>query len=127
MGDTRTRWMDAQFDGVLAAVLRTGVLISATVVAFGGVIYLRDHAFLRPEYGVFIGEPESLRSVRGIVAGAGMLRGPELIQLGVLLLIATPVARVVFSVIGFARQRDSLYVGVTLVVLLLLAYSLTTG
>ena len=42
-------------------------------------------------------------------------------------LIATPIARVVFSVIGFARQRDWLYVGVTLAVLMLLVYSVTTG
>jgi uncharacterized membrane protein len=49
------------------------------------------------------------------------------IQLGLLLLIATPIGRVVFSVIGFVRQRDWLYVAITLLVLRLLLYSLMSG
>lgn len=47
-----------------------------------------------------------------------------LIQLGVLLLIATPVARVVFAVVGFALERDRLYVAVSVAVLAILAASL---
>jgi uncharacterized membrane protein len=50
-----------------------------------------------------------------------------LIQLGLLLLIATPVARVAFSVAVFAMQRDRLYVVVALIVLAVLMYSLTGG
>ena len=50
-----------------------------------------------------------------------------MIQFGLLLLIATPVARVVLCVIGFARQRDRLYVVVSSVVLLVLIYSLSKG
>ena len=52
------------------------------------------------------------------------LGGRGIIQLGLLLLIATPVARVVFSVIGFVRQRDFVYVVLTLIVLAVLLYSL---
>lgn len=51
-------------------------------------------------------------------------RGRGLIQLGLLILIATPVARVVFSVFAFAQQKDRLSVGVTLLVLAILRYSL---
>ena len=47
-------------------------------------------------------------------------RGRALIQLGLLLLIATPVARVAFSVFAFERQRDWTYVGITLFVLAVL-------
>ena len=118
---------ERQFDTVLGTVLRTGVLISAAVVAVGGVVYLTDHAVSTPDYHVFRGEPADLRSVSGIIADAMAFSGRGLIQLGVLALIATPMARVVFSVIGFATQRDWLYVGVTLVVLMLLIYSVTTG
>jgi uncharacterized membrane protein len=63
----------------------------------------------------------------GIVRDALTLRGRGIIQLGLLLLIATPVARVAFSVAAFAFQRDRLYVVVTLVVLAILLYSLTSG
>ena len=54
-------------------------------------------------------------------------RGRGLIQLGVLLLIATPVARVVFSAWAFARQRDWTYVLVTLFVLAVLLFGLFYG
>src|ERR1700676_2182147 len=116
-----------QFDTLLGNVLRTGVLISAAVVAWGGVVYLSDDAVSKPDYHVFRGAPADLRSVSGIISEAKAHGGRGLIQLGVLVLIATPIARVVFSVIGFARERDWLYVGVTVVVPMLLIYSVTTG
>jgi uncharacterized membrane protein len=79
------------------------------------------------EFTVFVGEPADLRNVSGIVRDALALRGRGLIQLGLLLLIATPVARVAFSVVAFAMQRDRLYVVVALIVLAVLMYSLTGG
>jgi uncharacterized membrane protein len=117
-------WTDEQFDIVLAHVLRAGVLVSAVVVACGGVVFLASHGFERPSYHVFRGEPVPLRSVHGVVEEALHLRGRGLVQLGLLLLIATPIARVVFSIVGFVRQRDWLYVTITLIVLALLGYSL---
>lgn len=81
----------------------------------------------RPSYHVFRGEPVLLLSVRGIVNEAVHLEGPGLVQLGLLLLIATPIARVVFSMVGFVRQRNWLYVTITAVVLALLGYSLLAG
>jgi uncharacterized membrane protein len=117
-------WSDEQFDIVLARVLRTGVLLSAAIVAVGGVVFLARHGFERPMYHVFKGEPRPFRSVEGIVGMARDMSGRGLVQLGLLFLIATPIARVVFSIVGFMRQRDWLYVGVTAAVLALLAYSL---
>ena len=120
-------WTDREFDTLLGHVLRAGVLVAATVVLSGGVVYLLRHGYGVPEYRVFRGEPGDLRSVRGIVSEARSLSGRGLIQLGLLLLIATPIARVVFSVAGFLRQRNWMYVVITLLVLTLLAYSLTNG
>lgn len=127
MEQGRSGSTDEQFDTLLANVLRAGVLLSAAVVVCGGAVYLSRHGFQQPEYSVFRGEPGDLRSVGGIVADARMASGRGLIQLGLLLLIATPIARVVFSTVGFARARDWLYVAITIVVLALLTYSLTTG
>jgi uncharacterized membrane protein len=118
---------DARFDTVLAYVLRAGVLLSAAVVACGGIVFLRVHGLERPAYHVFRGEPAALRSVRGIVSAAVHGGGRGLTQCGLLLLIATPIARVVCSVFGFIKQRDWLYTGITLAVLALLAYSLLAG
>ena len=127
MPEPRFRRTENQFDTMLGNVLRAGVLVSAAVVAWGGVVYLSDPAAFTPDYHVFRSEPGNLRSASGIISDAKTLNGRGLIQFGVLVLIATPIARVVCSVIGFARQRDWLYVGVTVVVLMLLIYSVTTG
>lgn len=117
---------DDQFDALLGHVLRAGVLLAAAVVVGGGIVYV-SHGVAAPHYGVFRGEPGDLRSVGGIVADAMALNGRGIVQLGVLLLIATPIARVAFSVVGFLRQRDWLYVAITLVVLMLLSCNLRGG
>jgi uncharacterized membrane protein len=75
-------------------------------------------------YGEFRGQPPELTSVAGVVRGVRALDPRAVIQLGLLLLIATPVARVAFSLVAFLRQRDRTYVVITSIVLLLLLYSL---
>ena len=82
------------------------------------------HGRSRVDYRVFRGEPSELRGVGGILRDAIALRSGGIIQLGLLLLIATPVAGVAFSIFGFAQERDRLYVVVAATVLLILAYSL---
>ncbi|MGA9041300.1 MAG: DUF1634 domain-containing protein [Terriglobales bacterium] len=117
-------WTDQRFEELIANLLRTGVLLSATVVLLGAILYLARHGFSPADYRVFRGEPRELKSVQGIIGYALQRHGRGLIQLGLLLLIATPVARVTFSVFGFARERDWMYVGFTLIVLVVLLYSL---
>jgi Predicted membrane protein len=111
----------------LGTLLRSGVIISAAVTLIGGIMYLAVHGGAPATYHTFRGEPAPLRSVGGVIAG--VLRGESIsiIQLGVLLLIATPIARVLISVIGFARERDWMYVACSLLVLVLLFFSLLHG
>ena len=68
-----------------------------------------------------------MRTVSGIIRGTASFHGRNIIQLGLLLLIATPVARVAFSVVAFALERDRLYVVITLIVLAVLLFSLAGG
>jgi uncharacterized membrane protein len=120
-------WTEEGLDEKLGILLRTGVLISAVVVLGGGILYLIHAGSGLPHYRVFRGEPADLRSVPGILKDACSLRPAGLIQLGLLLLIATPVTRVAFSVLAFALKRDQTYVIVTLIVFALLVYSLVGG
>jgi uncharacterized membrane protein len=120
-------WTDERFEQAVGNLLRTGVMLAAAVVLVGGVVYLVRHGNEVADYRAFHGEPEDLRTLTGIERSAVSLRGRGLIQLGLLLLIATPVARVVFSVFAFARQRDRMYVVFTLIVLAVLLYSLLSG
>jgi uncharacterized membrane protein len=116
-------WRDRRIEIILGNLLRTGVLISAAVVLLGASIYLSRHAHERADYHVFRGEPSEYRTIRGVIQGVINVRGQGIIQLGLLLLIATPIARVALSVVGFAIERDRLYVAFTLLVLAILLYS----
>jgi uncharacterized membrane protein len=118
---------DQRLDELMGELLRTGVLLAALVVLVGGVVYLTRHDMPVINYRVFQGEPSELRTISGILHEALALRGRGLIQLGLLILIATPIARVAFSFFAFLYQRDWLYVVVTLMVLGLLLYSLLGG
>jgi len=115
---------DRGIEVIIGNLLRAGVLIAATVVVAGAVIYLSHYALQPANFRVFRGEAAALRSLPAIAKGTLHLDGKSIIQFGLLLLIATPVARVIFSVIGFADERDHLYVGLTLIVLAVLLYSL---
>ena len=117
-------WNDYRIEVIIGVLLRAGVLIAAAVVLLGAGIYLARHGHESVDFGTFRGESPELRTVSGIVSGSIHDRGRPIIQLGLLLLIATPVARVAFSAIAFWLERDYLYVGVTLTVLAVLAYSL---
>ena len=104
---------DDRLELLIANLLRAGVISAAATVFAGGVWYVASTA-IEPPYRSFV--PASL------IAGRP---APEmLIAAGLLLLVATPVARVVFALVGFALERDWLYVGLTAVVLAILAYSL---
>ncbi len=123
----RGGWTDQRLDSIIGNLLRTGVVLAASIVLAGGVIYLRRHGSEIPNYKVFRGEPASLRTISGILHGARTPKGRAIIQLGLLVLLATPVTRVAFSVFAFALQRDALYVVVTLIVLAVLTFSLMGG
>src|ERR1035438_5587297 len=92
---------DRQVDEIIGALLRYGVMLSASVVAAGGIWYLIQYGSSPPGDRVFRGEPDSLRHLRGIVSGIPGFHCRRMIQLGLVLLIATPVARVAFSVVAF--------------------------
>lgn len=117
-------WTEHDVEVRLGRLLRAGVATAAAVVLAGAVIYLIRHGGSRPHYEVFAGEPPALRSVGGIVREASGLRGRGIIQLGLLILIATPVARVAFSLYAFFRDRDRAYILITSIVLILLLLSL---
>jgi len=111
----------------LGTLLRGGVILSAAVTLIGGIMFLAVHGSAPVAYHTFVGEPEALRTVGGVLGGVVRGDSISIIQLGVLLLIATPITRVLISVIGFARERDWMYVACSLIVLILLSYSLMHG
>ena len=122
-----TTLTEKRMDEIMGRLLRTGVILAALFVIAGGTMYLAQHPTPITDYRVFQGEPQDLRTLSGIFHDARALHGPGLIQFGLLILIATPIARVAFSVVAFLYQSDWMYVAVTLIVLGLLVYSLLGG
>jgi uncharacterized membrane protein len=143
MASGNTEWTDQRVEMIVGNLLRAGVILAASVTLLGGVLYLIQHGGdPAPRYRQYIDPrragartPDGASPMAEIapnelsiivrLALAGRSRG--IIQLGVLLLIATPIARVIFSIVAFAVQRDWTYIGVTLVVLAVLLYSFFTG
>ena len=127
MSHSGQRWDDARVDTLMGRLLQIGVLLASAVVLIGAVIYLFQHAHGRVSYGSFRSEPATLRQPAALLRSIAHADPEAIIQLGLLLLIATPVARVAFAVVAFTIQRDRLYIGVSLLVLAVLLLGLIRG
>lgn len=109
---------------IMGNLLRIGVLLSAIIVACGGILFLLRNGNEPQHYHFFQSEPRRLRNITEIWETALQGRAQSIIQLGLLLLIATPVARIIFSIIGYLWEKDYLYVIITMIVLCVIFISL---
>ncbi|WP_236652694.1 DUF1634 domain-containing protein [Chitinophaga vietnamensis] len=120
-------WADKDIQLLIGKQLRAGVIISSTLVFIGGIIYLYRHGNELPSYHEFTGVRAGLDNLSGILHGIRGIHGMEIIQLGVVCLIATPILRVALSVIAFLLEKDYLYVVITLIVLGVITFSMLGG
>ena len=118
---------DKDMQAIIGWILRGGVLVSVILVFIGGVFFLYRHGQSVPDYKTFKGIPGFINSFGGILNGVITFKGQAIIQLGIILLIATPVIRVAFSAIGFLLEKDYLYTFITLIVLLIILASMISG
>jgi len=124
MIDNRQTRMDQTLEIIIGHTLRIGVVTAAVIVLIGGVLYLVENRSAVPRYHTFHAATTRADNLSGIVRNIHALNSLGIIQLGLLVLIATPILRVIFSVGAFALERDALYVVATLIVLMVLLYSL---
>jgi uncharacterized membrane protein len=118
---------DKEMELSIAGMLRFGVSLSAVLVFLGGILYLRHPWLKAPAYEHFVAEREHLRGIAAVLRGALHRDAKSVIELGILLLIATPIVRVAFCIVGFARQKNRLYVFISTSVFAILIYSLIQG
>ena len=120
-------WVDA----AISMLLRTGVTLSVMVVVVGLVIsFIRHPDYVHSKTALGrLTDAEAVypHQLRDVAAQIGQGRGQAIVMLGLLMLIATPVARVAFSIVAFALERDRLYVVITAIVLVLLVVSFVIG
>jgi uncharacterized membrane protein len=116
---------------LISNLLRVGVAASLLLVAAGTVISFVHH----PDY---LTQPPALQrlttpgaafphTIRDVIRGVEDFRGQAIVMVGLMLLIATPVARVAVSILGFVYERDRRYVIITTIVLALLVLSFVLG
>ncbi len=130
---SRDFWEQRDVELWIGKLLRYGVIASCTVTLLGGLIYLLQHSQTIPDYSPvpagesFGGAADYLREFSGILPAILQGDGAAIIQLGVIILIATPVIRVAFSALAFFIERDRLYVIITLIVLAIILGNMLFG
>ena len=108
---------------IIALTLRTGVTLACAIALVGGIIYIVQHGSEpMPDYSHFSYDAlppgfEAYTTLNGILAGVRSFTATGWIQLGVLVLLLTPILRVTLSLVDFLRQHDWLYAAITAVVL----------
>lgn len=125
---SKTYWADQDVEKLVGQLLRVGVITASCVVLLGGIIYLAQNGQInRPDYHVFRGEGDKFTTFKGITEGISGFNAMGIIQFGVLLLIATPILRIVFSLFAFIKERDKLYIFITFIVLCIIMVSIFGG
>jgi uncharacterized membrane protein len=124
MEQTKKQKYDMQ--QMIGTTLRIGVTTACIIAFVSGIYYLISHGSEPvPNYAVFTKEPQSYTTLSGIFGGLLQFQAKNWIQLGVLVLMLTPIMRILLSLIDFAKERDWLYTTITAIVfLVILANSL---
>jgi uncharacterized membrane protein len=116
---------------VISYLLRFGVLASIATILVGVVVMFVHHpAYLHSsEETKKLTDPGAVfpHTPSEVVEALIQKRGRAVVCVGLLLLIATPILRVVVSIIVFAAQRDYVYVVLTTFVLAVLVLSFFLG
>ena len=118
---------DHRLEIAMGRMLQSGVAVATIVVLVGGVLYLKQSPGPITDYKQFRGAPVAYESIHGILDCLGHFDSQSLIAFGILLLIATPICRVIFGLVGFFLLRDRFYATVSTIVLIILLLSFSTG
>ncbi len=119
---------EKDFQTIIGNLLRYGVWISLSVAFIGGIVYLLHNGNQIEDYSVF---KENDRNIFEVIAavyhGAIQGNGESLIFTGIIFLFLTPVLRVILSLFSFLLEKDYLYVGITLIVIMIIITSISFG
>ncbi len=113
---------------LIGSTLRIGVMTACCIAILSGTYYLIRHgADPMPDYRTFHTEPTSLTTLSGILAGLLRFQAANWIQFGVLVLMLTPITRILLSLVDFADQKDWLYVTITAIVFFVILSNSLSG
>lgn len=118
---------DTDMQKMIGWILRIGIYTSIGIVILGGIFFLYRHAHETANYHAFNGVPVFVHNFENIFSSAFSFKGQAIIQLGIILLVATPVMRVIFAAVGFLLEKDYLYTVISVIVLLIILASAFSG
>lgn len=120
-------WEERDVELYIGKLLRYGVILSSIITITGGVIYISQHPDQQLNFKTFVGAPNYLRELSTLLPAVLKLDGLAIIQLGVAVLIATPILRVAFSIVAFAIEKDRMYIVITCIVLAIILSNMIFG
>jgi len=132
-------WGEQDVEQYIGKLLRYGVMLACAITTFGGIVYIAQQhgdislAAYKTKYaastltGESWGVAQYLREFNTILPRIMEFDGAAIIQLGVIVLIATPILRVAFSAISFLIEKDYMYVVITLIVLSIIILNMIFG
>ena len=113
---------DKDIQILVGQLLRYGVFTASGIVLFAGLYFIYRYGSSHiSDYQNFAPNPEK------IISSVTAWNAESFINLGMLVLIATPILRVVFSLIAFALEKDKLYVIITSIVLSVILFNIIYG
>lgn len=124
---SRKFWEERDVELYIGKLLRYGVILSSIITITGGVIYIYQHPDQQLNFKTFVGAPNYLRELSTLLPAVLKLDGLAIIQLGVAILIATPILRVAFSIVAFAIEKDRMYIVITCIVLAIILSNMIFG
>ncbi len=123
----RKHFTDVDLNRSVGNLLRLGVILSV-ITSLVGFVKLFTEGFKMPRKYKLLDMGTSSEKVwshfwETLCKGEGM----AIIQLGILMLIFTPLMRIIFALIGYLKEKDYVYVIISSIVLAIMAISFFTG
>jgi uncharacterized membrane protein len=105
-------------------IMRTGLWISVIIVSIGGMLYLLQNGQHVVHYDTLQHDPRVVTSMSGILREAFTFSAEGIIWLGLLILVLTQVVRVALTAMLFFKDKDWIFTGISLIILVILIYSI---
>jgi uncharacterized membrane protein len=118
-------FQDKDLQSFIGNLLRYGVIIAMIIVVAGLAIYLFQSGSQIVDYSTF--DAHNQFSFPAFYKRLTEGNNAAIMELGVIVLIAIPIARVLFTMIGFWLEKDRLYTFIAFLVLCIIGFSLFFG
>ena len=110
----------------IGKMLRVGVFTACGVAILGGILYVFQNTGEKVDFQTFSADM-AVHSFLSLWNGVMAMNAVSIIQLGLVILLCTPVLRVAFSTVVFLLEKDFLYVGISMIVLFIILFNLFDG